>query len=84
MTLQITVYSTPHCVKCDRTKKQLDKLGLEYTSIDITEDADAYTYATSLNPDYRVAPIVTVTRPDGTMSHWSDYRYDNIAALANL
>lgn len=49
-----------------------DKLGAEYTVIDISQRADARDYVMSLG--YLQAPVVVV---DG--EHWSGYRPDRIA-----
>jgi len=36
--MTVTVYTKPSCVQCDATKRTLDKLGVEYTAIDVTQD----------------------------------------------
>ncbi len=72
--MSITVYSKPACVQCNATYRALDKLGAEYTVVDISEDADARDYVMSLG--HLQAPVVIV---DG--EHWSGYRPDRIKAL---
>lgn len=72
--MAITVYSKPSCVQCNATYRALDKLGAEYTVVDISEDADARDYVMSLG--HLQAPVVIV---DG--EHWSGYRPDRIKAL---
>ena len=72
--LAITVYSRPACVQCNATYRALDKLGAEYTVVDISEDADARDYVMSLG--HLQAPVVIV---DG--DHWSGYRPDRIREL---
>jgi len=72
--MSITVYSKPACVQCNATYRALDKLGTEYTVVDISEDADARDYVMSLG--HLQAPVVIV---DG--EHWSGYRPDRIKAL---
>lgn len=74
--MTITVYSKPACVQCNATYRALDKLGAEYTVVDISEDADARDYVMSLG--HLQAPVVIV---DG--DHWSGYRPDRIKALAD-
>jgi len=71
----ITVYSQGACVQCNATYRALDKLGAEYTVVDISEDADARDYVMSLG--HLQAPVVIV---DG--DSWSGYRPDRIKALA--
>lgn len=75
VTPTITVYSKPACPQCTGTYRELDKLGAEYTVVDISQDADARDYVMALG--YLQAPVVVV---DG--EHWSGYRPDRIAALA--
>ena len=77
--MNVTVYSKPDCVKCTATYKALDKTGVNYTVIDITEDADAMAYAVGLG--HVAAPVVVVNRPDGSTEHWSDFRRERIQAL---
>ncbi len=72
----IAVYSKPSCVQCVQTMKKLDRMGLEYTKIDITEDADAYKYVTE-TLGYQAAPVV-VTEDN----HWFGFRPDLINELA--
>lgn len=71
----ITVYSKPSCVQCDATYRALDKAGHDYTVIDISEDNDARDYVMSLG--HQQAPVVTAYG-----EHWSGYRPDKIAGLA--
>ncbi len=72
--MTIAVYSKPACVQCDATYRALDRSGLAYQVVDITEDAAAREYVLSLG--YLQAPVV-VAGPD----HWSGYRPDRIRAL---
>ena len=73
--MSITVYSKPACVQCDATYRALDKRGLDYTVVDISQDAEALDMVRSLG--YMQAPVVVA---DDT--HWSGFRPDLIAALA--
>ena len=73
--MTITVYSKPSCVQCSATYRALDKLGYDYTVVDISEDADARDYVMSLG--HLQAPVVMVGG-----EHWSGYRPDRIKALA--
>ncbi|MDN5601629.1 MAG: glutaredoxin-like protein NrdH [Brachybacterium sp.] len=72
--MDITVYSKPLCVQCDATKRALNKAGVAYDVVDITEDADALATVKSLG--YVQAPVV-ITSED----HWSGFRPDKIKAL---
>ena len=73
--MSITVFSKPNCVQCDATYRALKKSGLEYTVVDITQDAEALENVKSLG--YVQAPVVFA---DG--EHWSGFRPDRIKALA--
>lgn len=73
--VSITVYTKPACVQCNATYRALDKMGLEYRVVDITEDSDARDYVMALG--YLQAPVVVVGD-----SHWSGFRPDRIKALA--
>ncbi|EOM76262.1 glutaredoxin-like protein NrdH [Rhodococcus rhodnii] len=72
--MSITVYTKPACVQCNATYKALDKAGIEYTSIDISQDDEARDYVMALG--YLQAPVV-VAGDD----HWSGFRPDRIKAL---
>ncbi|MDO5722119.1 MAG: glutaredoxin-like protein NrdH [Actinomycetaceae bacterium] len=73
--MTITVYSKPMCVQCDATKRALNKQGLDYATIDISEDAAALDYVKSLG--YAQAPVVIAGD-----QHWSGYRPDLIKKVA--
>ncbi|XBH22093.1 glutaredoxin-like protein NrdH [Jonesiaceae bacterium BS-20] len=73
--MSITVYSKPVCVQCDATYRALDKKGIEYNVVDITQDADALKMVQDLG--YLQAPVVIAGE-----EHWSGFRPDQINALA--
>ncbi|TDT32570.1 glutaredoxin-like protein NrdH [Naumannella halotolerans] len=73
--MSVTVYTKPGCVQCTATYRALDKAGVEYEVIDLTEDDAALEHSKNLG--YFAAPIV-ITATD----HWSGFRPDKIAALA--
>lgn len=64
----ITVYTKPACVQCSATFKALDKAGISYHKIDVTENAEAREYVMSLG--YLGAPVVYVS----PTVHWSGFR----------
>ncbi|MEV6767879.1 glutaredoxin-like protein NrdH [Nocardia sp. NPDC051030] len=74
--MTVTVYTKPACVQCNATYKALDKIGVEYDVIDISENSDARDYVMALG--YLQAPVV-VAGDD----HWSGFRPDRIKALAS-
>ena len=73
--MTITVYTKPACVQCNATYKALDKLGLPYELVDISEVPEARDYVMSLG--YLQAPVVVAGE-----DHWSGFRPDRIKALA--
>lgn len=73
--MTVTVYTKPACVQCNATYRALDKKGITYQSVDISQDADALERLKALG--YMQAPVV-VTDQD----HWSGFRPDKIAELA--
>ena len=74
--MAITVYSKPMCVQCDATYRALDKQGLDYTSVDLTQDVEALEFVKTLG--YQQAPVVVAGE-----DHWSGYRPDRIKAAAS-
>ncbi|NKW11365.1 glutaredoxin-like protein NrdH [Ochrobactrum tritici] len=71
----VILYTKPACPQCSATKRALEKLGVEYSLIDVTKDDDAYALVAGLG--YRQAPVVVA----GEM-HWSGFRPDMISSLA--
>lgn len=75
--MPITIYTTPACGQCDATKSRLDKRGVEYRTVDITEDDAARHYVTC-ELGYLRAPVVVVDEN----THWSGFRIERIDQLA--
>jgi glutaredoxin-like protein NrdH len=75
--MSITVYTKPACVQCTATYRALDKAGIEYDVVDISQDAEARDYVMALG--YLQAPVV-VTED----SHWSGFRPDRIKSLVAI
>ncbi len=75
--MSITVYTKPMCVQCDATKRQLNKQGLDYVTVDLTEDADALEYVKGLG--FAQAPVVVAGD-----EVWSGYRPDLIKKVAQV
>ncbi|MHD0301070.1 glutaredoxin-like protein NrdH [Rhodococcus erythropolis] len=73
--MSVTVYTKPACVQCNATYRALDKAGIEYDVIDITENAQARDYVMSLG--YLQAPVVVA----GDV-HFSGFRPDEIKKLS--
>lgn len=70
-----TLYTKPSCVQCDATKRDLNKKGIEYTSVDMSADETALNYVKSLG--HQQAPVIVLDTPTQPV-HWSGYRPDLI------
>ncbi len=75
--MNITVYAKPYCPQCDATKRQLERQGIEYSVIDITQDEQAL--GQLLQAGFAQAPVV-VTEQEA----WSGYRPDKIRNLVGV
>lgn len=75
--MTVTVYTKPACVQCNMTYRALEKLGVEYTTVDITEDPAALELIKGMG--YLQAPVVIAGE-----HHWSGFQPDRINSLANL
>ena len=72
----VTVYTKPACVQCDATKRQLDNLGIDYDTVDITQDQAALEKILAMG--FASAPVV-ITDNDA----WAGFNLDKIKGLAN-
>ncbi|WP_285724429.1 glutaredoxin-like protein NrdH [Psychromicrobium xiongbiense] len=75
--MTVTVYTKPACVQCNATYRALDRKGITYHSVDVSQDPAALERVRALG--YLQAPVV-VTDED----HWSGFRPDKIAALTEV
>lgn len=73
--MTVTVFSKPSCVQCDATYRALDKHGVSYRTVDLTQDGAALELVRGLG--YLQAPVVVAGG-----EHWSGYRPDKISSLA--
>ena len=73
--MTVTVYSKPACVQCNATYRALDKKGIAYETVDMSQDADALERVRALG--YMQAPVVMTGD-----EHWSGFRPDKIEELA--
>lgn len=70
----VIVYTQPNCVQCDSTKRLMDREGITYTSVDVTEDKEAYDYVVGLG--YKQVPVVVAGD-----QHWSGFRAERVKGL---
>lgn len=81
----VTVYSQPSCVQCTATYRELDRAGIPYKSVDISQDDAARDYVKALG--HLQAPVVIVDRDVPGVehgNHWSGYRPTAIRAYAEV
>ena len=76
----VTVYGKPACVQCRQTETVIEKAGVPFQKVDLTQDLEAFAAVKELG--YASAPVVVV-RPAGADSdvHWSGFRPDLIATF---
>lgn len=72
--MSIIIYSKSDCVQCNATYRALDKQGIAYQVIDLTEDSQALNHVKSLG--YQQVPVIVAGE-----EHWSGFRPDKISAL---
>jgi glutaredoxin-like protein NrdH len=72
--MTVTVYTKPACVQCDSTKRFLTKNNIEFNTIDITEDVEAYNKIVGMG--FQSAPVV-ITDNDA----WAGFKPDKLNAL---
>ena len=86
--MNITLYSKPNCVQCVATKRNLDKAGLTYTTVDVSKDAEALERIIGMG--FQQAPVVELDEYIDDTQHrdgaqpvkaWSGFRPDLIAQL---
>jgi len=68
----ITLYILPSCVQCYATKKYLEKNNLSYDIVDISKNAEAYSFVKSLG--YLGAPVLV-----SGDRHWSGFKPELIS-----
>lgn len=77
-TAVVTVYSKPACVQCNATYRALERAGVSYVVVDVTETPAALEYIMD-ELGYSQAPVVIVN--DDEENHWSGFRPDKIGEL---
>lgn len=74
--MSVTVYSKPGCTACTATVSALDKQGIAYEVVDMSQDAAAMAHARALG--FMQAPVVIPECGEP----WSGFRPDKILALS--
>lgn len=73
----VVVYTKNRCVACTQTKKMLDKLGIEYEIINVSENDDAREQL--LAEGWLQMPVVKV----GNITSWSGFQPEKISLIKN-
>lgn len=76
-----TVYTKPGCMPCRATINQLERHGVPFFKVDVTEDPDALERITSLG--FKQSPVVIVTHQGVVYDSWSGMRPDRLTAAIN-
>lgn len=72
--MSVTVYTKPACVQCNATYRALDKRGIAYKTVDLSQDPQALEQVRAMG--YMQAPVVVAGA-----EHWSGFRPDMIAQI---
>lgn len=77
----VTIYSKPKCQACVATKRWLDRHGVEFVDVDVTEDKEAYSFLVSRG--FKEMPIVDPGSGggDGVDDWWSGFVPDRLKRL---
>lgn len=70
--MRITVFTKPACQQCNATYRALNKAGIRYDIVDITEDPAARDFVMGLG--YLQAPVVYIDSDQ----HWAGFRPDRL------
>lgn len=80
--MTIELYSKPSCVQCTQSKKTLDRMGLNYSVTDVTEDPTAYDFVTK-TLGYMAAPVLVIKNAaNEIIDSWSGFNPEKIHELA--
>lgn len=75
--MSVTVYTKPRCVQCNATYKALDKEGIEFKSVDISVDTEAYEALVA--EGHQSAPVVK-----SPIGDWAGFQPDKIKELGEF
>lgn len=79
MSETVVVYTKPGCVQCNATYRALDKKGIVYTTVDMSQDLEALEMVMGFG--YAQAPVVAKFVGEEAVDHWSGFRPDKIDEL---
>jgi glutaredoxin-like protein NrdH len=74
MKMPIVIYTTPNCVQCSATARAMDRLGIVYDKVDLTQHPGVAEKFQEMG--HTVAPIVVTDK-----KIWSGFRIEKIKSL---
>lgn len=74
--MKTIVYTKPNCPQCDLTKRDMEILGIEYETIDLTQNPSIL--ESFIKRGFRSAPVVETDQGDS----WAGYNQAQIKRLA--
>ena len=77
MKIPIVIYTTPGCIQCSMTAKAMDKLGVIYDKIDLSQHPDLIERFKEMG--HTAASIVVTDKKT-----WSGFRIEKIRSLAQF
>jgi glutaredoxin-like protein NrdH len=72
--MTVTVYSKPNCVQCTATKTYLTNKGIDFNTVDITQDLDSFDLVVSKG--FMSAPVVNAGE-----EWWSGFQPDKLDTI---
>ena len=77
MRIPVVIYTTPNCAQCSMTAKTMDKLGIVYDKVDLSQHPDLIERFQEMG--HSAAPIVVTDKKT-----WSGFRIEKIKSLAQF
>jgi len=72
--MKTVLYTMPNCPQCDATKRYFEEGEIDYSTVDLSINEEAYELVSSFG--YKSAPVVISGE-----NHWSGFRPDKIKLL---